>query len=112
VKSFDHLNVDGCVVKLARWHVKDIHKVVQNAMARHNKHAFTPPFPHLYHLLVKTCFQTQYYCVDCGLWVVIKGKCCALATPNHGNLSNSLVHNKVLQNFELVGIQVWMSSHL
>ncbi len=69
MKSFDHLDVDGCVVKLARWHVKeeDIHKVVQNAMARHNKHVLTPTFPHLYHLLVKTCFQTKYYCVDCGL---------------------------------------------
>jgi predicted metal-dependent hydrolase len=69
VKSFDHLDVDGCVVKLARWHVKeeDIHKVVQNAMARHNKHVFTPPFPHLYPLLVKTHFQSKYYCVDCGL---------------------------------------------
>lgn len=57
------------MVKLARWHVKeeDIHKVVQNAMARHNKHVFTPPFPHFYHLLVKICFQTKYYCVDCGL---------------------------------------------
>lgn len=74
MKSFDHLNVDGCMVKLARWHVKaeDIRKVVQNAMARHNKQVFTPTFPHLYHLLVDM-FSNKI--LLCGLWVVIRRKC-------------------------------------